>query len=86
MVLGIQPLEPYGSASLFAYAIEENDKLIDLQRSASTWLGPDEDTLIIMSCYQRRQLGLAREQQQAPLLRSDTCGIRCICCARRAIA
>ena len=66
MVLGIQPLEPYGSASLFAYAIEENDKLIDLQRSASTWLGPDEDTLIIMSCYQHRQLGWPVNNNRPP--------------------
>ena len=66
MVLGIQPLEPYGSASLFAHAIEENDKLIDVQGNAWTWLGPDEDTLIIMSCYQRRQLGWPVNNNRPP--------------------
>ena len=64
MVLGIQPLEPYGRASMFAFAIEEPNELIDLQ-GAVTWPEP-EGTSIIMSCYQRRQLGWPVSNNRPP--------------------
>ena len=51
-VLGLRPLEPYGHAGLFSYAVAEDQILVSPGGPLRT-----EDVPIVLSCYRRERLG-----------------------------